>query len=137
MIKNKGKTLLVCIMLGLAVSNFAFAALVNCGGHNPDGTVNQCGIGDLIGTIRVIINFLLSWAWLVSVFMIVLSGFRMIFARGDTEAISSAKTSLTHAIVGFILILLSFVILNLVVGLITGGGNLNSSSIFDAFRLVP
>jgi hypothetical protein len=138
--KSKIKVLVCCLLLGLVVANFASALLVTCGGFDEQTGRQQpecSSIGDLIGTIKLIINTLLSWAWLVAIFFIVISGFRMIFSRGDSEAISTAKTSLRNAIMGFILILLSFVILNLVVGLLIGGGQLNSGSLIDAFHLVP
>ncbi len=133
----KGKFLLAVVMLGLVAANFTSAALVNCGGYGETGKQPPCGIGDLIGTVRLIINFLLSWAWLVSILFIVISGFRMVFSGGNEEAVTTAKTSLGYAIGGFIIIMLSFVILNLVVGFITGAGSLSSDALFDAFKLVP
>ena len=116
-------------IIGLLVANFASAiALVNC-----KGTVaSPCDIPKLLETIRLVINFLLSWAWLISILFIVYSGIRMVLAGGNEERLSTAKTSLNHAIVGFVIILVSFILINTVIGILTGGGN-----IIDAFRLVP
>jgi hypothetical protein len=67
--------------------------------------------------------------------MIVVAGFRMVFAAGNEEAIGAAKTNLSSAIIGFVLILFSFVIVNLVVGIVTG--NLGVDAISNAFKLLP
>src|ERR1700733_5868579 len=114
--KKINQKIYIFVILFLLIPAVSFAQIVGCGHNQAGENQNPCTIGDLIGTIKYIINFLLSWAWLVAIFLIVVSGFRMIIARGDTEAISSAKTSLNNAIMGFIIILLSFIILNLVVG---------------------
>jgi hypothetical protein len=60
-------------MLGLVVANFAFAAIVNCGEYDAKGKLHECQIGDLILTINLIINTLLSWAGLVAILMVVIS----------------------------------------------------------------
>ena len=127
---------LLCLTL-LLFANVSHAALIQCSGNNPNGSAGSpCTIGDLVGTVRLIINFLLSWAWLVSMLFIVISGIRMVIAQGNEEDLAVAKAGLSNAIIGFILILLSFVILNLVVGILTGGG-LNPSALTNAFNLVP
>lgn len=128
--------LTVFLFIALFFANTSSAALVNCGGYNQAGVVTQCSIGDLIGTIKLIINYLLSFAWLVSVLFIVISGVRMILAQGNEEALTTAKASLTNAIVGFIIILTSFIVLNLVVGFLTGGGALDIDALTNAFDLV-
>jgi hypothetical protein len=132
MIRSKKIYLISFLILGLFIANFASAAIVNCGTRsNPD----PCTIGDLITTLRLIVNTLLSWAWLVSIVMIVWSGFQMVMAAGNEEALSKAKASLTNAILGFVLILISFVLVNFVIGLLTG--DFNPGALQDAFHLLP
>ncbi|HTL39340.1 MAG TPA: hypothetical protein VL306_00805 [Methylomirabilota bacterium] len=136
--KSKNKIIFLSLLLGLLlVSNVAHAALINCGGRGATGQQPDCQIGDIIVSIKNIINFLLSWAWLISTFLIVVSGFKMVFAAGNEEAISSAKTSLSHAIIGFIIIMLSFLIVNFVIGLLTGGGAFSPDALMGSFNLIP
>lgn len=136
LMKPKIKIIFISFLLTfLLFANLTSAALVNCGGYNPDRTPQApCTIGNLIGTIQLVINFLLSWAWLISILLIVISGFRMVFSAGNEERVSQARTSLSQAILGFIIILISFVMLNLVIGLLTG--NFDFNALKNTFDLV-
>jgi len=49
---------------------------------------------------------------IIALLFVVVSGFRMILARGDSEAISVAKSALTWAILGFMLALFAFALVN-------------------------
>jgi hypothetical protein len=117
--------------------------IVTCGRHLPsdateaDKQANECTIGRLFQMVFNIINLLLSWAWLVATIMIVWAGWGMVNAGGNEEAVSEAKTTLTNAIIGFFLVLASFVLLNFIVSLITGEGTLTSQKILEAFDLIP
>lgn len=126
-------------IFGLVFLNLVWVAgianaqgLVNCANG-----ANNCQISDLIGTLRLIINSLLSWAGLVGILFIVVAGLRMMLAGGNEEMITQAKTTLTHAIVGFIIILTSFIILNFVIGLLTGGGSFDVNTLMSDVHLVP
>lgn len=118
--------------------------LIKCGKSSelpPDATPeqrksNECTLTDLLQLVLNIINFLLSWAWLIATLMIVWAGWGMINAGGNDEAISAAKTTLTNAIIGFALILMSFVLLNFVVSMVTGEGTFGTQKLLEAFDLV-
>lgn len=69
--------------------------------------------------LKNIINGFLAFAGVVAVILICLSGIRMIVSSGDPGKIEQAKKSLNFAIIGFVIILLSFVIVN-VVAYVTG-----------------
>src|SRR5258708_208318 len=134
----KAKIFVVCLLLGLTFANLAAAALVNCGGYNPDGTAQTaCEIKDLVFLIERIINFLLAWAWLVSIFYVMWAGYNMIFSGGNSEAIISAKTIFRNAIIGFFIIMGSYLLINWVVSLLTGDSTPRPGS-FDIIRsLLP
>ena len=102
----------------LFAANYAQADLVKCGG--PGET--PCTIPDLIKTVVGIINFLLSWAWLVSTLFIVWSGWNMLDNGGNEESIATAKTSFKQAVIGFFLIMASFVLVNFIVSILFGSG---------------
>jgi hypothetical protein len=55
----------------------------------------------------------------VSLFLIIWAGIRYIRSGGDQEKVKGARETLTYAIIGFIIILLSFAIINLI-GFVTG-----------------
>jgi hypothetical protein len=125
----KLKVFLVCLLLGLTVANFASAQLVNCGGQGQ----TECQIIDLVHLIERIINFLLAWAWLVSLFYIMWAAYNMLGSGGNTEKLEGAKSTLSHAIIGFFLIMAAYLLINWVVSLLTGNAEPRGGS-FDVIR---
>jgi hypothetical protein len=85
--------------------------------------------GDTVPVIiSNIISFLLLIAGGIAIIFIIFAGFRYITAGGNESAAESAKKTLTNAIIGFIVILLAYLILKVVENLILqgvgGGGGL-------------
>lgn len=64
--------------------------------------------------IKLVVNAALVFAGIVALVLIIYSGIRYITSRGDQTALDSAKKTLTYAIIGLIVIFLSFFIVNLV-----------------------
>lgn len=54
------------------------------------------------------------FAGIITVILIIYSGIRFITSGGDPKQVEGARKTLTYAIIGFIVILLSFAILNLI-----------------------
>ena len=61
-----------------------------------------------------VINFLVLFAGVVCVFLIIMSGYKFVTSEGDPEKIASARKTLFYAIGGFLLVIASFVILNII-----------------------
>lgn len=59
------------------------------------------------------------FAGIIALIFIILSGIKFLTSGGDPKQLEGARNTLTYAILGFILILLSFAILNFISG-ITG-----------------
>ena len=115
--KSKVKTIAIISLAGLfLISNFASAALVNCGGK----TQEPCELTDLIFIIVKIINTLLGLSWLVAVFYVFWAGFTMITAYGNPEGLEVGKKTFRNAIVGFFMILVAFILVNWIVFTLTG-----------------
>ena len=66
------------------------------------------------GLISILINFLLWTVGILSVAMIIFSGFRYITSAGDAAKTKSAQTALTYSIVGLIVAVLAWVIVKMV-----------------------
>ena len=66
------------------------------------------------GLISILINFLLWAVGILSVAMIIFSGFRYITSAGDAAKTKSAQTALTYSIVGLIVAVLAWVIVRMV-----------------------
>lgn len=54
------------------------------------------------------------FAGIIALILIIYSGIKFILSGGDAKQVEGARKTLTYAIIGFILILLSFAILNLI-----------------------
>lgn len=64
--------------------------------------------------INNVINAALVFSGVIALILIIYSGIKYITSRGDQTAIESAKKTLTYAIIGLIVIFLSFFIVNLI-----------------------
>jgi cytochrome bd-type quinol oxidase subunit 2 len=73
---------------------------------NPTGAESfQVFLGDIFSAVTVIIG-------IVTISMVVYSGFRMVISSGNEEELSKAKSSFQWSIAGFILALLAYVIIS-------------------------
>lgn len=89
----------------------------NAAGANNDtscGPANdqQCTIGDRVSTV---VNILLFVIGTVSVIMIILGGLRYVLSNGDSTQITSAKNTILYAVIGLVVALLAYAIVNFVV----------------------
>ncbi len=82
----------------------------NCG---PDNARRQCTIGDRVSTV---VNILLFIIGTLSVIMIILGGIRYVISQGDSTQITNAKNTILYAVIGLIVALLAYAIVNFVVG---------------------
>ena len=63
--------------------------------------------------IQNIINAALIFAGIVALILIIYSGIKFIQSKGDPQGVDAAKKTLTYAIIGLIIVFLSFFILNI------------------------
>jgi len=93
-----------------AISDFIGAADIRPGGSKNIGQLNPLDTNTFTGLFQVLFKNFLSIAGVVSLLLIIISGFRYITARGNEEQVSQARSGLLWAIIGLIVILLSYVI---------------------------
>ena len=70
--------------------------------------------GSVIGKV---INTMMFFVGLLSVVMLIYSGLRYITAHGDKTQIESAKNTMIYAIVGLIIAIISYAVVNWTIGL--------------------
>lgn len=128
--KNKIKTIIVSslMMLGMVALPVATApvglALENseaCKGINSidpsPGSGDACKRdGQLSKFIQQIINILLFIIGSIAVLMIIIGGLRYVLSAGDQNAVTGAKNTILYAVVGLIVAIMAFAIVNFVVG---------------------
>ena len=82
------------------------------------------------GLIKTVVNVLLWAVGILSVIMIIFSGFRYITSAGDAAKTKSAQTALTYSIVGLIVAVFAWAIVNIVldrIGVKTSSNSTDSS----------
>lgn len=124
--KNKsfkaGMTIMMAIGIGLVFAHAADAAvgygniglLPNC----PDGTYRPEAFIVLIFNV---IKFLWGLTGTVALIMLIVGGFSLLLAGGDPQKVKGGVTTIRNAIIGILIVLGSWLIINTLVGIITTG----------------
>ena len=71
-------------------------------------------LSDIVGIIQRIIQFLAPAAGIAFFIMLLVGGFQFVTSGGDPKAAGQARTTLTYAIMGIILVVVSWLILQLI-----------------------
>ncbi len=72
---------------------------------------------------KTVINWALGIAFGVAVIFLIIGGFRYITSAGNEEAAEKGKSSVINALIGIVIIVLSYVIVNVASNLVAGTGN--------------
>lgn len=91
-------------------------------GKDWNEIISDCYSGaDKVATLKCLpavfqnlVTAALLFAGIIALFFIILGGIKLILSQGDPKQIEGARHTLTYAIIGLLLILLSFLILNIV-----------------------
>ena len=97
----------------------AFAALGDSFRCDPSSGLNCSAGNDVNSFIRTIINWLLGIAFGIAVLFLIIGGFWYITSAGNEETAEKGKGTAVNAIIGIIIIILSYVIVNVVSSLVS------------------
>lgn len=75
--------------------------------------------GSISNTVANLINLFSLIIGLTAVIMIMVGGFKYVTASGDSSKVSSAKTTITYAIVGLIIVLMAQSLVHFVINRVT------------------
>lgn len=124
------KTILITIICLVTLLPLTVAAqtefhFVPCGrsnqqtANNPDA---QCQFKHLVIMIIRLINYLISFAAIVAIHRIITGGWDLVSALGNPEKIENGKKTISHAVVGFGIVILAFIFVNLLANGLFGQG---------------
>lgn len=111
--------LIVMFMLMPFWSASAAIATPDC---NQLGGV-RCTQTDLQGVIITVLNYAIGLAFLIAVFFLVLGGFRYMTSAGNEETAGKGKKTIINALIGIVIIILSYVIVGIVSKTISNAGS--------------
>ena len=75
------------------------------------------------GVFTQVTNTVLYIVGIVSVVMLIYGGLRYVISGGDSKKVTDAKNTILYAIIGLIISILAFAIVNFVINAITGSSN--------------
>lgn len=88
------------------------------------GTDKIMTLSCIFPIIANLVYWAIGMAGTVALVMIIFAGYQFLFSGGDAKSVDGARKTLTYAILGLVLIFLSFFILNFI-ATVTGVGCLN------------
>lgn len=76
---------------------------------------DEAGNTNLGLRVKDIVNIILYVLGIVAVIMIVIGGFRYVISGGDSGAVTGAKNTILYAVIGLIVAILAYAIVNFVI----------------------
>jgi hypothetical protein len=90
--------------------------------ESPIGLPNPGGPTDLATWVPQVLNLAIGLAALICVVILIFSGYMYITAGGDETKVEKATKSLTYAIVGLVICVISVILVQFVLKSVLGGG---------------
>ena len=127
--KEAGATLTVAALTVAAASTTSVYAEGNKktagqAGQEASGGLDKVNPGaetDLNGLIATIIN-MVGVIGIIAVIMIIIGGVNYTMSQGDSTKVQKAKNTILYGIIGLVVVLLAFAIVNFVLGSLNGPG---------------
>lgn len=117
----------IVLMVALApvvIPRVADAQLINTFVNNcPADTGVRCSEGSIASIFRLIINWALAIAFIAAVIVLIYGGFLYITSAGNTDQATKGKTAIMNALVGVVIIVLSYIIVQIVYRFVSGSGS--------------
>ena len=127
------KRTLIALPIALAIGLFANAYVatsdayadftVGGGANAARGADQPVDLFGQSGTFSKITSILLFIIGAIAVIMIVIGGLRYVLSGGDSSQITAAKNTILYAIIGIIVAILAYAIINFVTGSFIPGGS--------------
>lgn len=114
-------TLTLAMMLGIASfvpapSAGAINVFDSCNGASNSKVCQAKKDDDINKIIQNVISLLLWAIGLISVIMIIIGGIRYTMSNGDANMVRAAKDTVMYAVIGLVVAMLAYAIVNFVIG---------------------
>lgn len=114
----------------LTMPTFAADLNIQSGVAAAHGDGQPTSLFGMSGIFTEIVNIMLYIVGAISVIMLVIGGLRYVISGGSDSAVTGAKNTILYAIIGIVVAMLAYAIVNFVIGSIagdfmggSGGGN--------------
>ena len=89
------------------------------------------------GIFTQMVNMMLFAVGILSVIMLIYGGLRYILSNGDSKKVDAAKNTILYAIIGLIIAMLSYAIINFIISLFLGGAGTGFGSGSNGANGIP
>ena len=100
----------------MAPSVSAINVFDQCAGNADSAVCKAQGTDNAASMIQIVINILLFLVGTVSVIMIVIGGIRYTTSNGNASQVKEAKDTIIYSVIGLIVAMMAYAIVNFVVG---------------------
>lgn len=107
----------------------AFSLTMSDGASSARGIDQATSLFGSTGIFTTISNVMLFLVGAISVIMVVVGGLRYVISGGNTTNVGAAKNTILYAIVGLIISLLAYAIINFVIGSFVPGAEYGGTNL--------
>lgn len=114
----------VALLLSVVIAplSSAFDLSISDGASSARGIDQAVDLFGATGIFTTISNVMLFIVGAISVIMIVIGGFRYVVSGGNTTNVAAAKNTILYAIVGLVISMLAYAIINFVISSLLNTG---------------
>jgi hypothetical protein len=87
-----------------------------CSGNTQSKVCQAKGTDSVTKIMKSVINILLYIIGIVSVILIIVGGLKYITSAGDSNGVNSAKNTILYSVVGLVIAIMAYAIVNFVLG---------------------
>ncbi len=114
----------------LAIAPSAFAATIStCASNGQFSALCAFDASSFSTIVGTVIQLIFAIAIIVALLYLIWGGFKWLTSGGDKQAVASAREHIIAALIGLVIIFLSYFILNILVGFFIPGANISTINI--------
>jgi len=110
------------LTIASAPASMAFNMSISDGANSARGADQVADLFGAEGIFNTVTNVLLFVIGAISVIMIIIGGLRYVLSGGDSGNVTAAKNTILYAVVGIIVAILAYAIVNFVISSFISGG---------------
>ena len=106
-----------------APTRFAFSLTLQDGANSARGADQAIDLFGSAGIFTTITNVMLFIVGAISVIMVVIGGLRYVVSGGNSSNVTTAKNTILYAVVGLIIAIMAYAVINFVIGSFVPGAD--------------
>lgn len=119
--------LMSALLLPLPVS--AFSLSISDGASSAQGIDQASTLFGSAGIFTTLTNVMLFAVGAISVIMVVIGGLRYVISGGNSTNITTAKNTILYAVIGLIISMLAYALINFVISSMVPGGEYGGTNL--------